>query len=319
VDEESEMGRIHAVCVVRDEGDVIGACLEAALHWADTVYVLDNGSTDGTWEALRRIAQIEPRVQVLGQHLGSFSNALRPRIATRFLDRAELGDWWAWLDADEFFLDDPRAVLARVPIRYGVVHSASIEYYFTDQDLQAYESDPEQYAATWTPDTPSRYVAAWGEARFFRHVPGASWPVVEAQASAPVRVRLRHVQYRTPPQIDRRLRARLDHGEFLHETATAWSPTGRMTDLVFASPSVDDPLWHRRVVRAAALQLDAKDGNYKIAWGDLPSLSGHLSPRRLLLRQLALCRLRLAMLQPPRRSRGGRASATAGWRSSRRG
>jgi hypothetical protein len=309
------MCRIHAICVVRDEGDVIAASLEAALGWAHTVYVLDNGSTDGTWETLCRIAQDEPRIQVLGQYLGLFSNALRPRIATRLFDRAELGDWWAWLDADEFFLDDPRGLLPRVPIRYGVVHSASIEYYFTDRDLQKYDSDPQKYTATWTPETPTGYVAAWGEARFFRHVPGVPWSVVEAQAPAPVRVRVRHFQYRTPPQIDRRLRARLDHEEFLHETATGWSPTGRMADMVFAAPSVEDPLWHRRVVRAAALQLDAKDGNYQIAWGDLPSLSGRPSPRRLLLRQLALCRLRLGMRHRPRRSSRGPDSVTAGWRS----
>lgn len=293
------MCRIHAICVVRDEGDVIGASLEAGLEWAHTVHVLDNGSTDGTWETLRRIAQDEPRIQLLGQHLGSFSNALRPRIATRLFDQAELGDWWAWLDADEFFLDDPRAVLPRVPLRYGVVHSASIEYYFTDRDLQAYESDPQQYAATWTPDTPSRYVAAWGEARFFRHVPGVPWSVVEAQAPAPVRIRLRHFQYRTPPQIDRRLRARLDHEQFLHETSTGWSPTGRMTDMAFANPSLDDPLWQRRVVHASALQLDGKDGRYEIAWADLPSLSGRPSPRHLFLRIVALCGLGLAKLRRP--------------------
>src|SRR4051794_22172950 len=141
--------RIHAVCVVRDEADIIEQSLTAALQWADAVYVLDNDSTDGTWEILRRLAAEDARVELMGRHAGPFSNALRTQIVARMARRARLGDWWAWLDADEFFLDDPRPLLRQVGLQYGVIHSASIEYFFTDRDLAEYEADPARYVATW--------------------------------------------------------------------------------------------------------------------------------------------------------------------------
>ena len=298
------MSRIRAICVVRDEADIIGASLDAALAWAHEIYVLDHSSTDGTWDILQRMAREEPRIELLGRHAGPFSNALRPQMVARVSERAVVGDWWAWLDADEFLVDNPRDVLPRLPLRYGVVHSASIEYYFTDRDLRTYEASPEDYIRTWTPERPRYYTTGWGEERFFRHVPGAPWSAVEAQAPAPTRVRLRHLQYRTPAQIERRLLARLHHDEFSHERVHYWTPTGRSSDVILPTPPTDAPLWRRRVVRAAALKFDAGDGNYEIDWAAMPPLSPDMSFRRRLRRGRTVSRLWLQRLQRAiRRSR----------------
>jgi hypothetical protein len=301
-----KMSRIHAICVVRDEADIISDALDAALTWARAVYVLDHSSTDGTWEILQSAARQEPRVVLLGRHTGPFSNALRPQMVARVSERAVLGDWWAWLDADEFLVDNPHDLLPRLPLRYGVVHSASIEYYFTDRDLEAYQANPETYIRTWTIDTPRYYTTGWGEERFFRHVPGAPWSAIEAQAPAPTRVRLRHLQYRTPTQIERRLVARLHHDEFSHESVDGWTPTGRSSDVIFRTPPTDAPLWQRRVVRAEALQFDVGDGNYEIDWAAMPRLSPDMSFRRRLLRGRTVSRLWLQRLQ-----RAGRRSRAA--------
>src|SRR6185503_20432428 len=59
--------RIHGLCVVRDEADIVGHALDTALEWADDVHVLDNGSGDGTWELLQDYASREPRVVLVGR------------------------------------------------------------------------------------------------------------------------------------------------------------------------------------------------------------------------------------------------------------
>lgn len=49
--------KIHCVCVVKDEVDVIEQTLKAASQWSDFIYVLDNGSCDHTWEKVLNISQ----------------------------------------------------------------------------------------------------------------------------------------------------------------------------------------------------------------------------------------------------------------------
>ena len=44
--------KIHSICVVKNEGDVIRAGLEAACEWSDRIIVYDGQSDDDTWEVV---------------------------------------------------------------------------------------------------------------------------------------------------------------------------------------------------------------------------------------------------------------------------
>jgi glycosyltransferase involved in cell wall biosynthesis len=44
--------KLVGLCVTKDEVDIIGFCLRHASQFCDKIYVLDNGSTDGTWEII---------------------------------------------------------------------------------------------------------------------------------------------------------------------------------------------------------------------------------------------------------------------------
>jgi glycosyltransferase involved in cell wall biosynthesis len=271
--------RVHCICVVRDEADILPFTLDSALRWAESIYVLDNGSTDGTWEILQDYAHRDPRLVLAGRDEGIFRNGMRGEVANRFLHRAADGDWWCRLDADELYVGDPREVLNRTPAEFGLVYKASIEYFFTDVDLATYEADPTAYVATWAPERLRFYRAWWSEIRFVRHKPGVcwdgAWPKgVKNLRGSPERVLVRHYQYRNPAQIERRLRDRIDRTEeraFRHEKVTEWNPLGTEADLVFpriASPG--QPLWRSRVYRAGALHRDDGDGLYEIDWEVLP-------------------------------------------------
>jgi glycosyltransferase involved in cell wall biosynthesis len=54
--------KIHALSVVKNEVDIIEDTLRAAVSWADSIYVLDNGSHDGTWEAVQKLGRELPAV-----------------------------------------------------------------------------------------------------------------------------------------------------------------------------------------------------------------------------------------------------------------
>jgi hypothetical protein len=41
---------IHALSIVKKEVDILQDTLIAAVQWCDHIYVLHNGSNDGTWE-----------------------------------------------------------------------------------------------------------------------------------------------------------------------------------------------------------------------------------------------------------------------------
>jgi hypothetical protein len=279
--------RVHCVSVVRDEADIIGYNLDAALRWADAIHVLDNGSTDGTWEILQDYAAREPRVVVAGRYEGKFDNRLRGEVANRAAASARSGDWWCRLDADEFYVDDPREFLSDIPSRFGVVWNLSIQYCFTDVDLRAYEADPAGYVANWSPEMIRYYRASWSERRFVRHRPDVPWDGAWPRGSAklgvaPQRIRLRHYQYRSPPQIERRLWTRITHtGEdrFRHEKRWPnWE--GATERLMFPETAPGDPLWKSRVFRSETCEFDAHDGRYVIDWEALPPLPpGRSSPQ----------------------------------------
>jgi glycosyltransferase involved in cell wall biosynthesis len=117
--------RIHCMSLVKNECDIVAQSLTEAATWADAIYVYDNGSDDGTWEIVRELASTQRQIIPFEHDATPFSQALRRRIFEAFRDRSAHGDWWCLLDADEFYIDDPRTFLAAVPEPYDEVWSAS--------------------------------------------------------------------------------------------------------------------------------------------------------------------------------------------------
>ncbi|CAN5820516.1 MAG: glycosyltransferase family 2 protein [Gemmatimonadetes bacterium] len=289
--------RIHCLCLVRDEADILGHTLDAALQWAHAIYVLDNGSSDGTWELLQDYAKTHSRVLLLGREYGPYRSSLWGEMANEISGKVKKRDWWCRLDADEIYVDDPRHFLARMSARSEVVYSASIQYYFTDIDLAAYERDPSEYTREWKPERLRYYRTNWSEPRFVRHTSRARWtgewpPSFRNMRPACTRIRLRHYQYRSPPQIERRVRTRITRTQadrFSHEKTSSWVPIGlRQEDLVFPnSAAKESSLWRTRVVKASALHRDEGNDDFQIDWELLPTMG---EPQPFLTRVLGRVR-----------------------------
>jgi hypothetical protein len=260
--------KIHAICLVKNEVDVIQYALQQAIQWADFIYVYDNGSTDGTWEAVQEIANAQ--IIPWKQDAKPFQESLRGEVFNAFKHRANPGDWWCRLDSDEFYVQSPKEFLAKVPRTCHVVWGIAIEYYLSQDDVHSLNFQGD--IANLLPAL-RLYKAENSEARFFRHrdqmtwLPEAAWPN-HMGIVYPERILYKHYKYRSPQQIQKRLETRQKARErgfpgWDHATAASWQET---------------------LVNPADLQVDHQDGQYHVSWNKLPN---HLeSPSRRLLKYI---------------------------------
>ncbi|MBA4137493.1 MAG: glycosyl transferase family 2 [Opitutus sp.] len=205
--------KIFGNCLVKNEGDMIVETLVHAARWCDRIFVFDNGSTDDTWAKVLELAQREPRVVPFKSAAVPYRDSLRMDTFNAFRHECADGDWWCKLDADELYHDDPRAFLAAVPHRHHVVWGVNFQFYFTDRDAARWASDSRAYP----PHTPAEqalryYRCDYAEVRFFRYRRGLVWDHGSAPRHLgvvhPRRIRFKHYQYRSPEQINLRLRTR---------------------------------------------------------------------------------------------------------------
>jgi hypothetical protein len=240
--------RIHGIMLIKDEADVIRATITEALRWIDRIYVLDNGSTDGTWEIVRELAGTQ--VVPWKQDTRTYSNALRAEVFHAFREQAQEGDWWCYkMDSDEFYVDDPRSFLSGVPRHHHVVYKRSIDYVLTEEDVAELE-----FSGEFAEDRPKiRYFIsrAYSEPRFFRHRSRLTWPLDHKSPRHmgiphPEPITVRHYQWRSPEQIKRRIEARKriprdKRGKpFRHVQQAEWQEAlGRRADLTLDDGGLD--------------------------------------------------------------------------------
>lgn len=268
--------KIHSICLVKNEIDIIAQSLKAATEWCDFIYVFDNGSTDGTWETVLDLSTDYEQIIPYKQDNCPYTNGLRGQVFNHFRGNSSSGDWWCRLDADEFYIDNPQIFLANVPQEYQLIWNASFQYYFTDKDLTLYNQNPFLYADDVAIGEKCRYyLNNWSERRFIKYHKNLIWGRNDGWpqnlgTSYPVRIRLKHFQYRSPQQIQKRLDIRREAivrgcGSFRHEAQADWRT--RVFDKSKPKRNVIDETnipqsWEGRVVEASQLNYDAHDGKY---------------------------------------------------------
>jgi len=159
--------------------------------------------------------------------------------------------------------------------------------------LALYNQNPQLYADDVPVDEKCRYyINDWSEPRFFRYKESLIWAksLVRSEAHMPFgigssytkRIRLKHFQYRSPQQIQKRLLSRaeaMQNGVFLHEKRKSWeNEIGNVNSLnddekIFSYDKDYLPQsWHERVVQSSKLLYDNHDGQYVINEGVLPKI-----------------------------------------------
>ena len=250
--------KIHSICVVKNEADIIEYCLEEASKWSDYIYIYDGESIDGTWEKV--LAMQNDKIIPWKQNGKVFQESLRGEVFNAFKHQAKPGDWWCHLDADEFYLNSPREFLTRVQPPIHVVWGISIEYYLTTQDEELL--DFTQPISKLLPQI-RFYKAENSEPRFFRHRNGllwdrGSWPQHMGLVNKE-RILYKHYKYRSPEQIQKRLETRINNRA---RGFPGWEHAAGGT-------------WQDKLVAPQTLHQDLQDGNYIMNNSALPN---HLEP-----------------------------------------
>jgi hypothetical protein len=107
----SNRPRLFGVCFVKNEEDIIADSMEHAAQFCDKVFVVDNASSDRTWEIVRKL-DLKNLVPVCSKDF-VFRDYLRLRFMDTKKEELGLNNWWYIFDADEFLLDDPFDAIAQ--------------------------------------------------------------------------------------------------------------------------------------------------------------------------------------------------------------
>ncbi|MGN0729888.1 glycosyltransferase family 2 protein [Treponema sp.] len=201
--------KIFAIMLVKNEADIVESVIKDAEKWADRIFIMDNGSTDGTWEIVQSLKN--DIVVPWKQDFRPYSNGLRADVFNEFRYEAQDGDWWCFkLDADEFYFDNPRIFLEKIPNKYSLVAKKSLDYVLTEEDLKEYDFsgnfDKDRNHIKYLKNT------CWSEPRFFRYRKSLKWNFETtshypkyAGVLFPELILVKHYQFRSPKQMQARL------------------------------------------------------------------------------------------------------------------
>lgn len=223
--------KIYSLFLIKNEVDIIVPVLKSAVQWSDKVIVYDNGSTDGSWEKVKELAEVYPSIIPFIQDARPFRIGLRAIMFDAFKHEMTKNDWWCIrADADEFYIDNPREFLAKIPIKYKQVWKDSIDFQLTTEDIEEYE-----FLEKFEKDEPHiNYYnkKTWTEIRFLRHSNRLHWNVEKKLPSPkgltfPTKIRVKHYQFRSPAQLQKRFETRQkaiaeNCSSFKHEKGKDW-------------------------------------------------------------------------------------------------
>src|SRR5437773_11343827 len=104
--------KLYGLFVVQNEGDIIRDILDflKGMNIYETIFFYDLGSEDDTFSKALEFKEILCNPQVLNQ---VYTNQLRYDLLASHADLYRDGDWVSIIDADEFYVDDPRQLIQK--------------------------------------------------------------------------------------------------------------------------------------------------------------------------------------------------------------
>lgn len=199
---------VIAICMAKDEEDIIGGTVGQMLRNVDHVIVADNKSTDRTREVLCDLAARSAPLTVLDDHeIGYYQSDKMTQLA--HIAREMGATWVVPFDADEFWTTTAgtvAAVLSAHEPDYGIVTAELYDYVPTALDPPG--PDPLR-RIQWRRDQPLPLpkvaCRTHGQLVIEQGNHWARYPI-PARATETPRIVVRHFPYRTPDQMIRKVR-----------------------------------------------------------------------------------------------------------------
>ena len=225
---------VYGICMTKNESDIITFCLSHAARYCKKIFVLDNGSTDNTWDLVNALSEQNDRVVPFERKICRYGVGLKGYIFNRVRDQFKAGDWVMILDSDEFLEEDPNACISYCESRnFDLIFTPMAQFYITRKDWsENWFRNPPASIQSFQ-ELPRYYLINSREARLFRYRGDLVWPDMDAQGN-PTQIGyprglnrrrnrgavIRHYQYRSLPQMKARIELRSDvyqkTGRFKH-------------------------------------------------------------------------------------------------------
>lgn len=198
---------IHAFLVVKNEADIIVEHLDGLALQVDKIHVLDNDSTDGT----RELCMGHPAVTNVIVDRTNFSCSLREKLYRRTYTKEQ--DWALFIAADQFIEGNLRELVAEAEEnKYTALYGEHSMFFYTidDWDARLTEDiftsikDRRLWYSTnfnWMIASKCSRQLGWAKA----HTDEWKFPGKKALQR---RIVISHYPFRTPRQINDRLKAR---------------------------------------------------------------------------------------------------------------
>ena len=207
--------------LVYNEEDILRETIEHNISQGLDVVILDNGSSDGTFEYCSKLAQ-ENRIRLAQMKTRKFS----PELLFRALyDVAIMSqpDWVVLVSADEFLESYPKdrrlidEIMEAEQAGYNLLQADRFDFFMTDVDHETLDEKSERPSIR----TRLRHYSYHGDAlyRAWRFIPGTTigpgghrpiFPEDVKYRISPKKLVLCHFPYRDPVQSRARLESRLD-------------------------------------------------------------------------------------------------------------
>ncbi len=225
---------LYGLCIVKNEADIIDFSLGHASRFCKAIFVLDNGSEDDTWERVVALSRGNTRIVPFEKKACQYGVGLRGYIFNRVRSQFKPGDWLLILDSDEFLESNPHASIAICEQRgFELLFTFQAQFYITGQDLMQPWCQQGFDRVDGFDKLPVFYQINWSEPRLFKYKPTLKWRDLDDSGQptqiayppglglrAPFKIVNRHYQYRSRPQMKKRLALRaLVHaqtGRFKH-------------------------------------------------------------------------------------------------------
>ena len=214
----SDCLQIFGVCFVKNEDDIIADSVTHAAQFCDKVFVVDNASTDRTWDIVRGL-DLENVIPVCSKDF-----VFRDHLRLRFMEtkKEELGanNWWYMFDADEFLIEDPFDAIAVAEEEDADCIGVEIINFLLTKD-EAREAKESGRQESWR-DRKHYVLYASGTIKLFKNTRYIDYGIY---ASVPLgltkecsrRLVMKHYPHRSLTQLEKRVYTRYDNPEFESE------------------------------------------------------------------------------------------------------
>ena len=225
---------LYGICIAKNEADIITFSLTHASGFCKAIFVLDNGSTDDTWERIITLSRRNKKIVPFEKKDCRYGVGLRGYIYNRVCRQFKPGDWLLILDSDEFLENDPQAGIEFCEDHeYELIFTLQAQFYLTPQDFKKEWYQNGHEFIDGFENLPAHFQINWSEPRLFKYKSDLEWKDMDDQGNptqisyptglgnrSPKKIVNRHYQYRSLPQMKQRLalrsRVHKETGRFNH-------------------------------------------------------------------------------------------------------